>query len=226
MPRPDEPVRVALLHPYRTWRAALGHLLQADPGIEVVAAEPDATSLVRALARKDADVVLLGLERGREDLDAVRGMAAADERRLRLVIMAETGDPELVADCVRAGARGWLSPSASLEDLLSTVQAVGRRGTRMPDDVVGVLLDHLFEADSDEDEPGNVLAALSRREREILDRLAQGRSRAEIAEELFLSPHTVRTHIHHLLRKLDVHSTLAAVAIARRWAVPSQRPPS
>ena len=68
------------------------------------------------------------------------------------------------------------------------------------------------------------LAVLSAREREILECLAQGMTRAQIVERFTLSPHTVRTHIGHVLTKLEVHNTLSAVSIARRAGLAARRP--
>ncbi|HET8560601.1 MAG TPA: LuxR C-terminal-related transcriptional regulator, partial [Marmoricola sp.] len=78
------------------------------------------------------------------------------------------------------------------------------------------VLDVLLQARERREQAGSVLDTLSRRELEILACLAKGLTRAQIAERYVLSPHTVRTHINNLLHKLDVHSTLAAVSLARR----------
>jgi DNA-binding CsgD family transcriptional regulator len=77
------------------------------------------------------------------------------------------------------------------------------------------VLDALLEREA-VGEDDSALGALSSREREVLACLVQGLARQEIAARLSVSPHTIRTHINNLLRKLDVHTTLAAVSIARQ----------
>jgi DNA-binding CsgD family transcriptional regulator len=78
-----------------------------------------------------------------------------------------------------------------------------------------VLLESLLTGERDQKRADDALSVLSVREREILDCLAQGMTRAQIVERFTLSPHTVRTHINRILTKLGVHNTLSAVSIAR-----------
>ena len=88
---------------------------------------------------------------------------------------------------------------------------------------VSKLVEGLLSSESSKEQEQDRLAPLTAREREILQCLALGMRRQQIAERLFLSPNTVRTHISHVLRKLEVHSTLAAVSVLRH--VPEQRVP-
>jgi DNA-binding NarL/FixJ family response regulator len=122
---------------------------------------------------------------------------------------------------VRAGARGWVSQATSFEHLLRVIHGVSRGETWIPPRLVSGLLDSLLSAEETRQQESEVLALLSARETEVLNCLAQGLTRQEIAQRYFLSPHTVRTHINNVLRKLDVHSTLAAVSIARRIGLPN-----
>jgi len=128
---------------------------------------------------------------------------------------------------VRSGVRGWIDQSASVEHLVRVLTGVARGEGWIPADLLGPVLDHLVDVGRTRQHTSDAFASLTTRELDILRALTQGLSRQEIADKYTLSPHTVRTHINHVLHKLDVHSTLAAVSLARRVGLdedgPSQR---
>jgi DNA-binding NarL/FixJ family response regulator len=144
----------------------------------------------------------------------VRAMREA-RSDVRIVVISDCDDATFIADVVRSGARGYLTPSCSLQELIRTVHGVAAGGTSLPPLHMTKLVETLLWSERTQQRQWDRLAPLSVREREILDCLALGMRRQDIAERLFLSTHTVRTHINHVLQKLDVHSTLAAVSIAR-----------
>jgi DNA-binding NarL/FixJ family response regulator len=87
---------------------------------------------------------------------------------------------------------------------------------RLPPSLVGPVLEELMQTQARAAEAQQTLSRLTARERDVLRLLAQGLGRAEIAQQLTLSPHTVRTHVQHLLAKLSLHSQLEASALGRR----------
>jgi DNA-binding NarL/FixJ family response regulator len=214
-------IRVALLHPMLAWLDALEVLLEPRPDIEVVGAHTAADWVRHAVAANQADVLLLHVDHASVDGPAeIR--ANRDQRPdLGVVAISDSADTSLVTSCVRAGARGWVSQATSFEHLLRVIHGVSRGETWIPPRLVSGLLDSLLSAEETRQQESEVLALLSARETEVLNCLAQGLTRQEIAQRYFLSPHTVRTHINNVLRKLDVHSTLAAVSIARRIGLPN-----
>ena len=210
------PVRLAVQHPQRAWAEALECLLRPCPDVHVVVAHTSHAWIRGAVARGDVDVVLLGINDARLGLAEVAELRQSAVRPVEVVVISDSKDPDLLASAVRAGARGWLKPTASRRLLLQTIQGVARGETWLPPDLTTVILDHLLTVEQARSTSLDALAALSTRELEILDCLAQGMDRREIAERFLLSPNTVRTHINHVLGKLDVHTTLAAVAIVRK----------
>jgi DNA-binding NarL/FixJ family response regulator len=126
-------------------------------------------------------------------------------------------DVERVTEALRGGVRGWVAKNGSMHDLLAAVRGSRQQETRIP----AKLLTHVFGRLAPS-QPGP-LDALTSRQREILQGLVDGLSRAAIAERLFLSRNTVRTHIQNLLHRLDVHSTLEAVAVARTAGMRAQQ---
>jgi DNA-binding NarL/FixJ family response regulator len=133
----------------------------------------------------------------------------------RVVVIADADESSSAVDLVRLGAAGWVHRGESIDVLIETVHAVLRGEARLP----RPLLDELLErADGPAREAADQLPVdelLTRREIEILRLLEQGMSRTDIARRLHLSPNTIRSHVQHILSRLGVHSTLAAVARMR-----------
>jgi len=215
----DDVVRIGLVHPLRAWLEALECALGLEVGAEVVAAHTDPGWVRTAVERGEVDLVLLCLPRDGE-AETIRAMRQASAG-VGLVVISDSTDAVTISDAVRAGVRGWVTSTSSLEHLLEVVRGVRRGESWFPPRLLTVLVDHLLETEHTRRGQPDPLAALSTRQREILDCLTQGMTRHEIAEQLFLSPHTVRTHINHMLHKLSVHSTLAAVCVARGAPLPT-----
>jgi len=208
-----ETVRIGLVHPLRAWLDALEGALGPDTGVRVVVAHTDPAWVLQAVERADVDAVLLCLppSGGAALVQAMR-RARAD---VAVVVISDSMDAGVIAEVVRAGARGWVQSTSGLEHLVSVVRGVRKGESWFPPLLTTLLVDRLLETEQTKQEQSSALSVLSSREREILECLRQGMTRPEIAEQLFLSPHTVRTHINNVLRKLCVHSTLAAVSLAR-----------
>ncbi|MFH8728693.1 response regulator transcription factor [Streptomyces termitum] len=158
------------------------------------------------------------------DGSAADGIALAGEVRtahpgVRVVVLAERDDARRAALALQAGASGWVAKDCSLQRLLAVVRGVLRDETHLPPALLTGVLRELTEARRHRTESERLVEALTPREREVLCCMVAGLGRKAVAERLFLSPHTVRTHMQNVLGKLGVHSTLAAVALARRAGV-------
>ncbi|NEC22827.1 response regulator transcription factor, partial [Streptomyces parvus] len=138
---------------------------------------------------------------------------------VRSVVLAEKDDPRAAARALQAGASGWVAKDCSLQRLLSVIRGVLRDETHLPPALLTGVLRELTAARKHRSESERLVESLTPREREVLRCMVAGLGRKAVAERLFLSPHTVRTHMQNVLGKLGVHSTLAAVALARRAGV-------
>lgn len=212
-------ISLAVVHPLRMWVHALEAVISAHTDLDLVVAHTDPRWVHNAVGQGTVDIVLLGL--GPQDgAGPVRTMREQCEG-VGVVVISDCDEAAFISDVVRAGARGYLAQNCSLAELVRAVHGIRRGETWMHPRHVSKLVEGLLSSESSKEQEHDRLAPLSDREREILQCLALGMRRQEIAEHLFLSPNTVRTHIHHVLRKLEVHSTLAAVSILRH--VPEQQ---
>lgn len=138
---------------------------------------------------------------------------------LRAVVLADRDDPQLAVRALHAGAVGWVAKESSLGRLMAVVRGVLKDETHLPPALLTGVVRELTAARRDRSESERLVDTLTPREREVLHCMVAGMGRQAVAEQLFLSPHTVRTHMQNVLSKLDVHSTLAAVALARKAGV-------
>lgn len=216
-------IRVLVVDDHRVFAESLAAALAAEPDVEVAAAGSGPAAL-RCLDRAASegrrfDVVLLDGDLG--DGDGVPLVAGLREGRpqLRVVVVAEKDDAHRAALALQAGAWGWVAKDCSLQRLLAVVRGVLRDETHLPPALLTGVLRELTEARRHRTESEALVESLTPREREVLRCMVAGLGRKAVAERLFLSPHTVRTHMQNVLGKLGVHSTLAAVALARRAGV-------
>lgn len=148
----------------------------------------------------------------------VSGVRAAHPA-VRTVVLAERDEPRRAALALQAGACGWVAKDCSLSRLLAVIRGVLREETHLPPALLTGVLRELTAARKHRTDSERLVESLTPREHEVLRCMVAGLGRKDVAARLFLSPHTVRTHMQNVLGKLGVHSTLAAVALARRAGV-------
>lgn len=156
--------------------------------------------------------------RAADGISLVGGVRSA-QPGVRTVVLAERDDPRRAAAALQAGACGWVAKDCSLSRLLAVIRGVLRDETHLPPALLTGVLRELTAARKHRTESERLVESLTPREREVLRCMVAGLGRKAVAERLYLSPHTVRTHMQNVLGKLGVHSTLAAVALARRAGV-------
>ncbi|WP_030965527.1 LuxR C-terminal-related transcriptional regulator [Streptomyces sp. NRRL S-378] len=235
-------IRVLVVDDHRIFAESLAAALAAEPDVDVSAAGSGPAAL-RCLERAVAegrrfDVLLVDA-----DLGAVAGAVPAQREPgagppqpgsdgialvagvrgahpgVRTVVLAERDDPRRAALALQAGASGWVAKDCSLSRLLAVVRGVLREETHLPPALLTGVLRELTAARKHRTDSERLVESLTPREHEVLRCMVAGLGRKDVAARLFLSPHTVRTHMQNVLGKLGVHSTLAAVALARRAGV-------
>ncbi|WP_086731727.1 response regulator transcription factor [Streptomyces fradiae] len=225
----DDRVRVVIAEDSVLLREGLTRLL-TDRGHEVVAGVGDADALLKTVDALAADgtppdVVVADVRMPPTHTDeGVRAAVRlrADHPGVGVLVLSQYVEERYATELLAGSSRGvgYLLKDrvADVRDFVDAVVRVARGGTALDPEVVAQLLGRSRRQD--------VLAGLTPREREVLRCMVAGLGRKAVAERLFLSPHTVRTHMQNVLGKLGVHSTLAAVALARRAGVGPAEPPS
>lgn len=171
-----------------------------------------------ALKKFIPDVVLLDLRLGQEcGLDLIPVLRAMAPAPLTLILAAGVEPTEVIDGLTYAS--GWVSKGTPFDELLVAIDATFAGRTYIAPKLVGPVLDQLLTESGRRARTESFLDRVSSREREVLECLVGGMTRKEVAEHLFISPNTVRTHVRNLLQLADLHSTLALIASARALGV-------
>jgi DNA-binding NarL/FixJ family response regulator len=131
-----------------------------------------------------------------------------------VLVLGTDDTPELLVAAIEAGADGYVTTDAAIEDLCAALENVAAGHAMIPPEMLGSLLRTLIERRREHSAAMERYLRLSERERQVLTLLVGGLDKEDIAAELVISAHTARTHIQNVLTKLEVHSRLEAVALA------------
>jgi DNA-binding NarL/FixJ family response regulator len=215
------PLHVITITRQALLRDVLRTVICASCDIEVVAATGDSADVVELTRVHRPDVILMD---GRTTTpEALTHLCTHPELSATRVLLYADDETD-TARALRTGVAGLLSQDATANELLVAIRAVAAGGTPLSQAATRLLITRLRSAPR----PGiravpDRLASLTPREREVTALAAQGRSNPEIAEDLRVSPLTVRTHIHHALTKLDARNRAQLVAIAYRSGLVAPR---
>jgi two-component system nitrate/nitrite response regulator NarL len=182
---------------------------------------PDGASILATASEWHPHLVLLDLDLGEGVGRSTPFVGALVAGGATVVMLTGVTDPVALGECIEAGATGVLSKRLGFRELLDTLARIVAGDTHTFARQRQELLAALRAARAEQAERMAPLASLTRREREVLAGLVEGRSAQELATEMFVSVATIRSQIKAILRKLGVNSQLAAVAEARRAGLTS-----
>jgi DNA-binding NarL/FixJ family response regulator len=215
-PGPEDPITVLVVDDQELVRSGFCVILEATDGISVVGEAGNGLQAVDAAARYAPDVVLMDVRMPEMDgLAATRQITGGNRETGPRVVMLTTFDlDDYVYEALRAGASGFLLKDAPRHDLIAAVRRVAAGDALLAPSVTRRLIEAFARRPPEAAPSPSRLASLTARERDILLRLARGRSNAEIAGDLFVSEATVKTHVGHLLAKLGLRDRVQAVILA------------
>ncbi|MEU0242764.1 response regulator transcription factor [Streptomyces sp. NPDC006235] len=205
-------IRVVVADDQELVRSGFALILDVQPDIEVVAEAGDGAEAVEAVRRHAPDVALLDVRMPRMDgIEACRAISAASA--CRTVMLTTFDSDEYVYDALHAGASGFLLKDVRRDDLVHAVRVVAGGDALLAPSVARRLVEQ-YTRSTRHPRPAARLDVLTGRERETLLLLARGLSNAEIAAELVVSDHTVKTHVGNVLAKLGLRDRIQAVICA------------
>jgi DNA-binding NarL/FixJ family response regulator len=217
-------IRVLVADDQALVRAGFRVLVDSAPDLEVVGEAANGSEAVALATQSRPDVVLMdirmpvmdGLEATRRITQSgLRGRSGMVDRAPTRVLVLTTFDlDEYVYDALRAGASGFLLKDTPPATLLDAIRVVAAGEALLSPGVTRRLIEEFVRRPDPDRPPPDALAALTEREREVLALVARGLSNAEIAERLYLSAATAKTHVSRVLMKLDARDRAQLVVIA------------
>jgi DNA-binding NarL/FixJ family response regulator len=210
-------IRVAIADDQALVRSGFAVLLRSVDGVEVVGEAGNGVEAVELARRERPDVFLMDIRMPEMDgLEATRRIVAENAAEATRVLILTTFDlDEYVFEALRAGASGFLLKDTLPEDLLAAVRVVADAEALLAPKITRRLIEEfVLQPSAPATTPNAGLGSLTDRECEVLSAVAHGLSNAEIAEQLFMSHATAKTHVSRLLTKLDARDRAQLVMIA------------
>jgi DNA-binding NarL/FixJ family response regulator len=208
-----EPVRVLLADDHPVYRDGLAALLGSLDGVDVVGTAADGVEAVDRARELQPDVVVMDVQMPRLDgIEATRAITA-DSPHIGVVVLTMAEEDQTLFAAMRAGARGYLLKGANQAEIVRAITAVAQ-GEAIFGPAIARRVAEFFSAAPVAD-VGSPFPQLTAREHEILALVAAGRSNAQIASELYLSPKTVRNNVSNIFAKLHVADRAEAIIRAR-----------
>jgi DNA-binding NarL/FixJ family response regulator len=210
-------ISVVLIDDNLVAREGIVALIHSQPGFQVLAASANIEDALRQVQETRPDVVLLNLRREGEDSLTMAGLLHGQAPASRVIVMGLRPVREDVTSLIRAGVSGFIMAGAPFDVFLDTIHLVARGSQFLPDELTASLFGQLH-GPQNRARPKRMLDVLrlTARERAVTDLIVQGMSNKEISERLEIAVHTVKSHVHRLLSKLQVNSRLEVAAFTRQ----------
>lgn len=217
-----KPIRLVVAEDDGLLRRTLVELLQLDPHIEVVASVPNGYMAVEQATLLKPDVVLTDLEMPKMDGIAATREIKTSSPEIAVVILTKFGDDENLFSAIRAGACGYVLKDAPTEEIKQAIREAGDGGGHLNPQLVSRVLTEFARIGEAAKQRKEAFADLTKRELEVLEMLGRGMRNKAIAEQLFLSEKTVKSHVGAVLRKLQLNDRTEAALLAQRHGLPNE----
>jgi DNA-binding NarL/FixJ family response regulator len=213
-------IRVALVDDQALVRSGFRMIVEGQPDMQVVAEAADGHEAVTETMRSRPDVVLMDVRMPHMDgIDATRRISEMDDIDSRVLILTTYDLDEYVFRGLRAGASGFLLKDVAPEELVRAIRVVAEGESLLSPSITRRLIEEFVRTPDRTAPVPTELASLTEREREVFVLIGHGLTNAEIAERLFLSMATVKTHVNRVFMKLRVRDRAQAVVLAYETGV-------
>jgi DNA-binding NarL/FixJ family response regulator len=211
----EEEPRVLVVDDHDLFRTGLVNLL-SEEGVHIAGEAQSGESALRLVRDLAPDVVVMDL-----NMPGISGVEATREittiaPRTRVLVLTISADGADVVDAVMAGACGYLLKDSSIHQLIAGIRAAAAGESLISPQIAAKVLQLLRAQNTASGKADAIQADLSDRELEVLKLIAIGKDNAEIAQELFISPKTVKNHISNILMKLQIENRIQAAVYAVR----------
>lgn len=211
-------IRLLIIEDNRMLRDGLTEMLKNEPEFEVNAALHTDENMLSKIQTSDVDIVLLDLGlQSYDSLDVVK-LIRKNDHEVRVVLMGLFATHSEVLDFVECGVKGFVLKDATADDFLTTIRLVAKGEKVLPAYLTESLFAQIVEKSiSDPVAKKKLLDSvqLTPREKDVMQLISDGHTNKEIAQKLYLSPHTIKSHVHNILEKLTLHSRLQIARYAR-----------
>ena len=195
-------INVLIADDHPVVREGLTTIFKSQKDIKVVAEATNGEEALELCNRHSPDVLLLDLRMPKKDgFQVITELAARRPSKPRIVVMTTYESEEDIRRALKAGAKGYLVKGADPEEIWESVRKVAAGGSLFPATIATKAAESMARPE------------LSKRERQVLEYIANGRSNKEIGQMLFISEHTVKTHVKSILTKLDAIGRTEAIAV-------------
>lgn len=208
-------IRVLLIEDNRLLREGITAMLNEQPDIKAVSATGNGDALEKA-KRLKPQVVLLDLGLRSQNSLRVAEHIKKEHPRTEIVVMDLMPVQAEVVEFVKAGVSGFILKDATIDDFLHTIRSVAEGKKVLPPSLTDSLFSQIVEYAVQSGKADRLMKSvrLTRREHEVVDLIARGMSNKEIARELNIAVHTVKSHVHNTLEKLALHTRLELASFA------------
>jgi NarL family two-component system response regulator LiaR len=209
-------IRMLIVDDHPVIRYGIRHMLDAEDGIEVVGELESLQGIGAALIEMRPDVVLLDLELEKtHGVDALR-FIRDEAPGLHVIIYTSHDEDERIVQAAELGVDGYLLKGSPKDEIVGAIRNVHDGGTSLDSTVAAKLMQHMNKRSGKSKEPA---IGFSKREAQVLDLLAAGKTNRKIGTTLFISESTVKFHVHAILSKLDAGNRTEAVSIASQLGI-------
>lgn len=220
-------IRLLIADDHAMVRRGLQVFLATQPDIEIAGEASNGEETLKEAIRVRPDVILMDLNMPVLNGIETTAQLKAEQPDIRVIVLTSFVDYDHVLPAIRAGARGYLLKDIEPEDLVAAIRRVYQGQVELHPDAAGLLMSHVTAPDSErgdgeregERETRHALHALTKREREVLQLIASGLNNREIGDALFITEKTVKTHVSHLLDKLEVADRTQAAIFALKHGI-------
>ena len=211
-----EPIRTLLVDDHPVVRYGVKHMLDSEDDIEVVGELEGIDGIDAVIERARPDVVLLDLELGEiQGVEALRHLRALAPE-LKVIVYTSHDEEDYIIQAAELGVDGYLLKGSPKEEIVSAVRNVNEGGSAIESSVAAKLMNHMTKRSAQARKP---VIEFSKREKQVLELLAGGKTNRDIGAALFISESTVKFHVHAILSKLDASNRTEAVSMAVQQGV-------